>query len=174
MLGYDDIFDQLIDEHDEVKDLLNQATSCPENKRKGLVEAIEEALIPHARAEEKTLYAVLNQRAREEEDVEAMTITEEAYEEHRLVDKLLGDLKEKPVSDSNWLGLLLVIKENIEHHIEEEEDQLFEMADQLLSEEELIEIFENYQDRKEGFKDTLPTQAQIAERTPSQPLKKAM
>lgn len=161
------IFKQLKTEHDQLKKLLKQAEEAAEPQRAALLEEIEQMLVPHARGEEKTLYALLYERASEEEKEDALDLTNEAYEEHRVADQLLKDLKKTDVAHETWLAKLSVIKENLEHHIKEEEEELFEKAKKLISADERSEILEAYLSAKESFESTLPTQGQISERSPS-------
>ncbi len=174
MPGHKNIFAQLKAEHQEVKSLLKKAQSCSEDERQDILEKLEMKLIPHARGEEKTLYAALRQTAAEEEEGDALILSEEAYEEHRAVDDLLDELKGIKVSDERWLGLLAVIKENLEHHIEEEEQDLFAQAKSLLNSEELTAIFESYQETREEFEEKLPGQDDISERDMDEELKKSI
>lgn len=169
MLG-NNIFDQLKNEHKNVKSLLTKAESCPTDERKTVLEDIEMELVPHARAEEKTLYAVLLQNAKSSSDEDAENLANEAYEEHRTVDKLMDDIKACDPKDERWIAMLKVIKENLEHHIEEEENNLFKNAKKLLSESELDEILQAYNNAKEKNKEHLPSQGQISERRPSEEL----
>lgn len=162
------IFEQLKKEHKEVKSLLEKAKKCPPGERHSLLEEVEENLIPHARGEEKTLYSLLRERAQENQSDEALNLTNEAYEEHRLVDELMEDLKETSANDEKWLPKLKVIKENLEHHIQEEEEELFKSAKKFFSKEEQQELLEAYRTAKEKFEQGLPTQGQIRERTPSE------
>src|SRR5690606_13403716 len=109
----------------------------------------------------------LHERAEQSHSDKALELTNEAYEEHRVVDKLLADLKKTDVHHETWLAKLTVIKENLEHHIKEEEEELFSKAKNLLEKEELSGLLESYMKAKERFEKSLPTQGQISERAPS-------
>lgn len=165
------IFDQLEKEHDKVKDLLSKAEDCSVAERKNILEKIEEELVPHARGEEKTLYAIVLQKAKDSDAEKTVNLTNEAYEEHHAVDQLVKDIKSYDVNGEKWLGMLKVLKENLEHHIKEEENDLFPKAKKLLSNAEQVEILEAYKESKENFKENMPTQGQISERSPSADLK---
>jgi hemerythrin-like domain-containing protein len=64
----------------------------------------------------------------------------EGYEEHDVVNILMGELEVLPVDDETWGAKASVMTENIEHHIEEEEGDMFKKARQVLSENELEEL----------------------------------
>ena len=65
-----------------------------------------------------------------------LDITLEAFEEHRLVKQLLRELEGLDKSEETWTAKFTVLKENIEHHVEEEEDEMFKKARKVLSEED--------------------------------------
>ena len=67
---------------------------------------------------------------------ETRDITLEAFEEHRLVKQLLGELESLDKGEEKWTAKFTVLKENIEHHVEEEEDEMFKKARKVLSEED--------------------------------------
>jgi iron-sulfur cluster repair protein YtfE (RIC family) len=160
-----DIFKQLKKEHLEVTSLFEQCKKAAPAERKKLLMKIEAELVPHARAEEKTLYARLYESQSEASG--ELDRVNEAYEEHALVDKLLKELKGLSVDDEMWLAKLAVIKENVEHHVKEEEQELFDLAKDALDKEEQKEILDEYNEQKEIFEESLPSQKQISEKTPA-------
>lgn len=164
------IFSQLKAEHSQLKDLLKEATSSIEKERKSIVEDIEKELIPHARGEEKTLYSKMLKNAKDQDNSDSTELVNEAYEEHMAADKIMKELKECDPADERWLGILTVLKENIEHHIEEEEEDLFPKAKLVLDANEQQEILLAYLDEKKSFMKTRPSQSQIAPRSASKSL----
>ena len=50
----------------------------------------------------------------------------EVYEEHALVKQLLEELASAPKDDEQWTANFTVLKENVEHHVEEEEGEVFQ------------------------------------------------
>ena len=61
----------------------------------------------------------------------------EGYQEHHVADIVLQELQQLPPSDERWGAKLKVLKENIEHHIEEEEGEMLSTARSVLSRYEL-------------------------------------
>ena len=55
----------------------------------------------------------------------------EAYEEHDVVDTILAELERTPVDDETWKAKLTVMRENLLHHIEEEEEEMFGQVREL-------------------------------------------
>ena len=123
----------LKNDHDEVEAMFKQFFKMKKDgpQKSELIEQICTALTVHAEIEEEIFYPAL------EESNEARDITLEAYEEHRLVKQLLGELEAESKDTEEWTAKFTVLKENIEHHVEEEEGELFKKARQVLSEEEI-------------------------------------
>ena len=158
------IFEILKEEHSELKNLLGKVEDLENYERADALESIKSNLIPHARGEEKTLYAMTRKTSKRHGDEDSLNLANEAYEEHRAVDKLINDLEDLSVNDEKWLPRFMVIKENIEHHIKEEENELFKKCREFFSPNELSDMGGAYLTEKEKFSETLPTQAQIKSR----------
>lgn len=117
-----DILDTLKKEHDEVKELLSKLQDAEgAAERRALVKQIKQALVPHTKAEQKVVYdAVLDLR-----DKGAQKDGYEGYLEHELASKTLERLgKESPASVEHK-ATAKVLKELVEHHIEEEERNIW-------------------------------------------------
>jgi hemerythrin superfamily protein len=119
-----DILDTLKKEHDEVKALLSQlqdATSAPQ--RRNLVKQIKAALIPHTKAEEKVVYdAVIALR-----DKDAQVDGHEGYLEHEWASKTLQRLDAiSNATSPEHKATAKVLKELVEHHISEEENNVWD------------------------------------------------
>lgn len=102
--------------------------------REELFTQLKTELDIHAEIEEKILYPVL-EKAEETHDISL-----EAYEEHRLVKQLLTELEAEPKDAEEWTAKFTVLKENVEHHVEEEEGEMFKKARKVLSQEEIDEL----------------------------------
>ena len=111
--------------------------------RKELFAKIKQELEVHETIEEEIFYPALKEFAATKD------LTLEAYEEHDVVDTILGELERTPVEDETWGAKFTVMKENLEHHIEEEEGNLFKQARRLLDEAELEALGDRLQARKE-------------------------
>ncbi|MFY9286922.1 MAG: hemerythrin domain-containing protein [Alphaproteobacteria bacterium] len=133
-----DILDKLHKEHEEVKALLKQlveSESAP--TRKSLLKKVKLALVPHARAEEKVVYdPILRQK-----DKEAKINGEEGYLEHALADKMVLTLsKIRNATSPEFTAAAKVLKELIEHHIKEEESDIWKDVREYFNDEERIEM----------------------------------
>lgn len=118
-----DILDKLKKEHEEVAGMLKQLVKSDKGaERKALVRKIRMALVPHLRAEEKVVYdAIIALK-----DKDAKIDGNEGYIEHKLGDKLLGDLlKMTNAMSPEFSATSKVLKEIVEHHVKEEEDAVW-------------------------------------------------
>lgn len=137
--------DLLKQDHETVKALLEQLQDTSERAvqtRKKLVSKIEQELQIHTALEERIFYPAFREAGKKEETV----MTSEAKEEHRAVDSLvLPDIKETSPSALEFAGRVKVLKELLEHHIEEEESDMFPQASKLLGKRRLEELGEQMQ-----------------------------
>ena len=129
-----DILDTLKEEHEEVASLLAQLVDSKSGaERKSLFKKIKAALVPHSRAEEKVLYdAIIAVRKKG-----IMKDGEEGYLEHGLADRMIATLGKiaKPMS-AEFGAAAKVLKELIEHHIQEEENAVWADAKKHFSTEQ--------------------------------------
>ena len=136
----------LKDDHTKVKKMLEELDGTTERAEKTRTEGfdrLKHELAIHETIEEEILYPALKEFAKTKD------ITLEAYEEHHVVDQIVAELEATPVSDETWGAKLTVMKENLEHHIEEEEDEMFKQARQVMEPAELEELGERMAARKE-------------------------
>ena len=117
-----DVLTLLKEDHDRIKRMLEEGdktTERGEKTRTELFARLKETLTAHEAMEEEVLYPALKAHPKAKE------LTLEAYEEHHVVDMVMEELEMTPVSDEQWGAKFTVAKENIEHHIEEEEGEMF-------------------------------------------------
>jgi hemerythrin superfamily protein len=124
-------------DHDKVKRLLTELETTTERgvkTRAELFSTIKGELTVHEIIEEEIFYPALKSHPK------AKDIVLEAYEEHHVVDLLMSELESLDVSDETWGAKAIVMKENIEHHIEEEEGDMFKQARQVFDRQELEDL----------------------------------
>lgn len=132
-----DLYKLLRDDHQKVKALLMEledTTERAEKTRERLIRQVEAELSVHSEAEEKYFYPRLQAFS------ETKELAYEAIEEHKVVKTLLTELVSEPKGTAEWTAKLAVFKENVEHHIEEEEGPLFTKAKRALSREDAEDI----------------------------------
>jgi hemerythrin-like domain-containing protein len=134
-------------DHDKVKRLLNDLESTTERgvkTRAELFATIKGELTLHEIVEEEIFYPELKAHPK------AQDIVLEGYEEHHVVDLLMGELEALDVGDEIWGAKATVMKENIEHHIEEEEGEMFRQARQVFDAAELDGLGQRMEGRKQS------------------------
>jgi hemerythrin-like domain-containing protein len=132
-------------DHDKVKRLLAELEPTTERgvkTRQELFATIKGELTVHEIIEEEIFYPELKGHPK------ARDIVLEGYEEHGVVDTLMGELEALPVDDETWGPKAKVMKENIEHHIEEEEGEMFRQARQVFDDSELDDLGRRMEERK--------------------------
>ena len=141
-----DALKMLKDDHDRVKGMLEKldaTTERAEKTRTEMLQTLKHELTIHETIEEEILYPALKEFAKTKD------IALEGYEEHHVVDGIMSELEATPVDDETWGAKLTVMKENLEHHIEEEEGEMFPKARQVMEEDELSELGDQMAARKE-------------------------
>src|SRR5215218_1443896 len=142
-----DAITMLKTDHDKVKQLLAELESTTERgvkTREELCATIKGELTVHEVIEEEIFYPALKSHPK------AKDIVLEGYEEHHVVDLLMGELEALDVSDETWGAKALVMKENVEHHIEEEEGEMFKTARSVFDKAELEDLGARMEERKKS------------------------
>jgi hemerythrin-like domain-containing protein len=135
----------LKDDHAKVKQLLSELESTTERgvkTRQELFGRIKDELTLHEVIEEEIFYPALRDHPRAKE------IVLEGYEEHNVVDRLLGELEQLAFDDETWGPKAKVMKENVEHHIEEEESEMFKQARAVFDRDDLEALGDRMDERK--------------------------
>jgi hemerythrin superfamily protein len=140
------ILSLLKEDHKEVNDLLEQMSETTERaakKRQQLFEQMKTALLAHAHAEQEVFYKPLLEKG---DDSDTML---EAEVEHQVVERLLMDIEQTDPSDEKWLAKVTVLQELIEHHVKEEEKEIFKLARETFEKDELEQMGQAFEARKE-------------------------
>jgi len=126
-----------------VLSMLSELASKGISGREQKYESLKENLMPHLIGEEQALYP----RLKEEAEMRDMVL--ESIEEHGAVKTLLGQLDSASSSEEDsWVAKLKVIQENVDHHISEEEDEIFPRMQQKMSSDELSSLGSRYEEAK--------------------------
>jgi hypothetical protein len=92
--------------------------------------------------EEQVFYPALKSHPK------AKDIVLEGYEEHHVADMVFAELEQTPVGSDIWKAKMKVLREGIEHHIEEEEGEMFKAARAVFDKAELSELGERMEQTK--------------------------
>jgi iron-sulfur cluster repair protein YtfE (RIC family) len=141
-----DIFEILHAEHENLAHLFSRLESLSPDAvdvRGRTFSQLKHALSLHSRAEEQVFYPALDQHAH--------SGVLEAAEEHHVLDLLLDELSAMDNSSEHWLAKLKVLRENMAHHVEEEEGELFAKARDLMSAEDAALLGERFNEAKRNL-----------------------
>jgi iron-sulfur cluster repair protein YtfE (RIC family) len=132
-----DVFTLLKADHEKVSGIfskLEETTERAAKTREELFAQLKQELDVHAHIEETIFYPAIKQEA------ETREITLEGFEEHHVIKTLLKELEGQSVETERWTAKLKVLKENVEHHVEEEEGEMFKGAREVLSKEQIEDL----------------------------------
>ena len=122
-------------DHQNVKQLFQEATHASnQNKLKDLFDKIDTELEIHAHIEETVFYPALEQHE------ELKDMVAEALEEHQEVKTLLEEIEELGSGSHDFGGKLQELMESVEHHVAEEEGEMFPKVREVFDERELDEL----------------------------------
>jgi hemerythrin-like domain-containing protein len=126
-----DPFELLKADHKKVAELFDALEAASGKRKLDVFKNIKSELEVHTHIEETIFYPAL------EKPEETHDLTLEAYEEHKVVKTLLAELSGARAATDEWQAKAKVLRENVEHHVDEEENELFDKADDALSDEEI-------------------------------------
>jgi hemerythrin superfamily protein len=148
-----DALSLLEQDHRLVERILDEGertTERGEKTREELFARLKRELTIHESREEQGLYSALREVS------QARDIALEGYEEHHVVDEILGELEQTPVTDDTWAAKFKVAKENLEHHIQEEESEMWQAARKAFSQDELDRMGAQMLEIKQAGQQLLP------------------
>jgi hemerythrin superfamily protein len=151
-----DIFSLLKQDHQNVSRLLaalhEASIKADLSERRRLFGQIKDELSVHAQVEEKHVYPVFQQADQTSE------AAAEALEEHRRMKTLVMALESGP-EDSSWVSKMLDLRKAVEHHVQEEEHDLFVKARSVLTAAEAEELGRVVEAAKKEIKGEAPAPA---------------
>ncbi|MHB0859036.1 MAG: hemerythrin domain-containing protein [Anaerolineae bacterium] len=143
-----DLFQTLKKEHQQVIGMMEdlQKSSGSSKQKEDKFNQLHMELSAHASAEEQVFYPELMH------DEKSKHLALEAIEEHRHVVMILKELASSNKGEDQWQAKLKVMKDMVEHHVEEEEGQIFQAAEKVLNKSKLQQIGDKFQQVKEQQK----------------------
>ena len=137
--------DLLKKQHKEVKALFKKVENTESGReRRRLMDEIATALQGHTTIEEEMFYPAV----KELETKKAEEMVAEAFEEHHVVKLVLAELPQVDPEDERFEAKMTVLSELVEHHADEEEEEMFKLAKKI-GEDELDELGERMEQRFE-------------------------
>jgi len=124
----------LMEQHGEVDELFKQfdAAASVEARRR-IFNEIADALAVHATIEERHFYPAVKTRQTEE-------ILLESVQEHLEIKRVIADLLQMDAEDDSFEGKMKALQQGIQHHVEEEEGELFPRVERMLGPDVLDDL----------------------------------
>lgn len=143
-----DVIELLINDHRRVEKLLVQLEAIDKkeiSERAELFEALKGELDCYAENEQMIFYPVIL------EADETYEITLEGYEELFEIQDILAEMESVDVDTPEWTANFLLLKEKVELHFKEENEEIFPKALQELSKSQLLELGKRIKANREGY-----------------------
>ena len=131
-----DAFELLMNDHRKVSEIFDRMESGDSSLRRELFPRLKQELDVHAHVEETILYPALKERA------ETRDLATHAYSEHNEVKRMLDELQAGLTGgdDGAWGAKLTKLRQSVEHHVREEEGEMFTRARAALGEEQIAQL----------------------------------
>ncbi|AEH01742.1 hemerythrin domain-containing protein [Lacinutrix sp. 5H-3-7-4] len=135
------IFEALRKDHEIQRDLLDKLvkTSGDTKERDALFKKVKQELKIHEDGEERFFYIPLI------DDDLTQDQARHAIAEHHEIDEILEELESMDYDSSGWLKVAKKLKEEVEHHLDDEEHTIFQMAGKVLSSKQKTSLSQEYQ-----------------------------
>ena len=138
------IYEAIRKDHDHHRALLDTiaGTSGDSDARRDAWDSFYKDVKSHAAAEEEEFYSALMK------ETWGQDAARHSVHEHAEMDEILEELNEMDMSSPGWLTRFKTLKHDYEHHMEEEENEVFTRARKVVGEEENDAYGKRFRDRK--------------------------
>lgn len=142
------IFEALRKDHDLQRDLLARLveTHGDSEERDTLYKQVKHELQHHAAAEERTFYIPLME----------LDLTQEkarhSVAEHHEIDELIEQLDSTEYSASSWLTYAKQLQHLVTHHLDEEEQEVFQLAGRGLKTQQKTSFADDYEEEMQRLR----------------------
>lgn len=142
-------------DHQKFREMFAKYESAAEsNGDNSAIERITSELFAELKAhegmEEDVFFPALEKHVSDEGEFEI----KEGIQEHHVADLLIDELRHMSVDDEEFAPKFQVLKENVEHHLDEEEEEILPRAERLFSSEELTALGDEMEKVKERLLET--------------------
>lgn len=137
-------------DHKVVADLFKQVEATKESEHPAIFKKIKAELDVHAHIEEVVFYPKL----KAEGNKELVDIVFEGIEEHRQVKMFLKEIAALVDDSEKFEPKLKVLIEDVEHHVKEEENEMFPLVTDQFESDVLNELGAEMEEEKENFKES--------------------
>jgi Hemerythrin HHE cation binding domain. len=140
------IIDMLKQDHQEAAAMMDRIESAGEGDPSVMTtfNQLKEALTLHTQVEEQIFYPALQNNDETEDQIS------EAFEEHQEVKDLLAEMSGSQLGNEEFMSQMSDLRNSVEHHVEEEENELFPKAQEILGDSRLQEMGQQMMQMKQG------------------------
>lgn len=140
-------------DHDKVELLFQKVKATEDGEHRALFEQIKEELEIHTHIEETVFYP----KIKDEKELEDLVL--EGIEEHHQVKMFLRELDALAAKSEKFEPKLKVLIEDVTHHVQEEEGEMFPLIEELFDADALEELGAQLEREKQSFKKTYAARA---------------
>jgi iron-sulfur cluster repair protein YtfE (RIC family) len=138
-------------DHQKAAAMMDQIESAGgEPSVKATFNQLKQALTLHTQIEETIFYPALRNNDETSDQIS------ESFDEHQEVKDLLADLSGLQAGNKEFMSLMADLRASVEHHVEEEENELFPKAQEILGDSRLQEMGQQMLQMKQGKSATAP------------------
>ena len=140
------IIEMLKQDHQEASAMMDRIESAGEGDPSVMTtfNQLKQALTLHTQIEEQIFYPALRNNDETQDQIE------ESFEEHQEVKDMLSQMSGMQSGNDEFLSLMSDLRDAVEHHVEEEENELFPQAQQILGDSRLQEMGQQMMQMKQG------------------------
>lgn len=143
-----DVLKHIKEEHERFRNLISQIESSEGDKKKELFRELYSEIYGHHEAEEHIIFPMVREKV-EGEDKE---VVKEMIEEHNLGSYQFSILERTSIENDTWDAKFSVLKEVLDHHMKEEEDEFMPLARKVVPEEKFVEVYDEFENEHEKYK----------------------
>lgn len=138
------IYQEIKRDHDKHRKLLDDLdrTQGASEAREALFRELKQEVEAHTAAEEQTFYATLIAKP------DGQPKARHSVHEHKTAADLMEELEELDFGSGGWLKKFRKLKDELEHHMEEEENEIFKRAKKVIAGQKAEELAGSFRDRK--------------------------
>lgn len=138
------IYERLKQDHQTQRGLMDKivTTSGDTEERESLFEKFKSEATAHAAAEEETFYSTLIEKPDGQEKAR------HSVSEHKEADDLIQELDDMDMGSGGWLQKFKKLKDEMEHHMDEEEKEVFSLAQDLIDSNTAQQLADKFEQRK--------------------------
>lgn len=145
------IYTKLLKDHEKQRDLISKIKKTDGNtpERRELWEKLSLELEAHAAAEEQAFYSVMM------EDEDGTSEARHSVHEHQEMTDLIKELHDLGTDNGGWMAKFEKLAHKVEHHLDEEEEDIFPVAKEIIDRDEAKDLAGKFTRRKDHAKDEI-------------------